>query len=234
MARAVLALGRASAASFLRDRGPLAALAVVVASLGLAVLLTGATIGSSGRLLADFGWFAAGVGGWALAIGYGSGLADRGGVLGPLALASPVGAGTVVLGRFLGLAAGLAAFAALATVLLVLALENPVAAAGWLLFLRLVVVLSLSTFLASVLRPGPAALLAAPTALAGWLPADPGGCLAAAGRMLLPRLALLAPPGGEPVALAGPTLHAVAYSAGMLALAALLTGPVRRRRGDRG
>ncbi len=251
MLRAVLALAGATLVGQRRDRVFVCALAVVAFGLGVAHLASQATVDSQGRLVTHFGWLAAGMCGWLLAIGYGSGLADRGGVCGPLALAGPTPTGAVVLGRWLGLAAGLAWFSGLATALLLLALgfghgmaPAPVLGAGWLLFLRLAVALSLALLFGVLLPRAPAALLSAAVAGAGWISGgfgESGALSLAAGRLLAPRLPLLAPPsGGLPGEAAGvvqallaPTLYALLYCGALLLLASLAAGPALRRHGLR-
>ncbi len=253
--RSILALAGATVAGWRRDRGFVHAAAVLILAPGLAHLVSHASMDATGRLVMHFGWLAAGLCGWLLAIGYGSGLADRGGVCGPLAFAGPAPVGAIVLGRYLGLAAGLALLSGFAIALLLLVLgagygvrPAPIAGAGWLLFLRLAVVLALAMLLGSVFRHAPAALLSTAAATAGWLTGGlegsaPGAfaSASAAGRLLLPRLPLLAPPlGGLPDdatevarALVAPTLYALLYAGALLVIASLLAGPVLRRRGFR-
>ena len=236
----------------LEGGGLAAAFALVLASLAFGAALGGASLGSEERLVADIGWAAAGLMGWLLALTQGSGLADRGGVLGPSELARPVSWPLLLAGRFLGLALALGAYAALATAALLVVLgagygaaPAPVLAAGWLLLLRLVVLLSISVLFAALLRPAVAATLAAAAGAAGWfsgsLPPlenpDAPALLAAAARFLLPDFRSLAavPGAGETAsgvlaALAWPTLHAALYSAGTI-LAALVLFPFFARRG---
>ena len=62
---------------FLADRSLSAALAVVIASIGLAVLLTDTSLGHGGRLEADVGWGTAELLGWFLAVTNGAGMVGR-------------------------------------------------------------------------------------------------------------------------------------------------------------
>ncbi len=230
---------------FFHDRSLIAALALVLASLGFAAVLSSASVGSGERLAADIGWAAAGLFGWLLALSYGSGLADRGGVLGPVELARPVSASLLLAGRFLGLGAGLAAYAGLATLALLVWLASAYGAAaeaavvsGWLLLLRLLVVLALAVFFSALVHPAAAATLAAAAAAAGWFsgslpPAPPLSYLqplSAAARLLLPDLSILEPVSSPNfAALVRPTLYAILYSAGTMAAALVLFPRLARR-----
>ncbi len=215
----------------------------VLFGLGLGHALTGATVDPGGRLAIHLGWLVAGCAGWGLAIGYGSGLTDRGGVLGPTILASPAGTGLVVLARSLGIMAGLASFSALATLFILLVSgaaygtsPAPLLVTGCFLLFRLLVVFAIATFFGRLLRPFSAALFGVLAAASGWIPDAPDSAFAAAGRYLLPRLPLLTPSGETgrevlPELLLPAALHTLAYAGAVLLLAASLAGPSLRRRG---
>lgn len=173
------ALGAAAAVtvrSFLRERSVPVAAFVLVAAVALGAVLTGATLETDARLARHLGGAAAGLLGWLLALAYGSGLAGRGAALHPAALARPVPPALLLAGRFLGLAAGLALWAALATLLLAAGLGalgadlTGTAVFGVLLALRLTLVLTLAVSGAALLPAAPAAILAAAAGVAGFLP----------------------------------------------------------------
>lgn len=231
---------------FLAERSLLAALALVLSCFGAGVLLGDVSLDRGGRFESNLAWALAEVLGWWLALSHGAGLAGRRGVLGAFALARPVSAGLLLGGRFLGLAAGLFLYVAvvggtLAAWLLV-APGGAVAAglgAGWLLWLRLLVILAVSTLFLALVRPPVAIVLAALSSLAGWLaasfPAAGPAWLEPVARLatsVLPDLrALDAPLAGVPEAgrlLAGPTLYATLYAAAMVA-AAVAVFPWRAR-----
>lgn len=237
---------------FLAERSLPAALALVLASIGLAVVLTDASLGHEGRLEADVGWAVAELLGWFLAVTHGAGLAGRPGVLGSFALARPVSAGLLLSGRFLGIAAGLFLYTGAATLVVVVwvsgwhgAAPAAVLGMGWLLLLRLVVVLAVATFFAALLRPAVAATLAAAFCFAGWFagnlsPApNPAALrpLSVFAKHALPNFpGLEAPlaglPAGAPdmaATLHGATLYAALYVAAMV-LAALAAFPSKARR----
>ena len=237
---------------FLAERGVAAALTLVVASLGIGVALSGASLGHEGRLESDLGWAAAELVGWLLALAYGGGLAGYRGVLGSFALARPVGAGLLLCGRFFGLAAGLLAYCAAVSVVvggwLLLSsggMGGAPASQGWLLWLRLVVVLAVATFLLALARPMVATPLAGAFCVAGWffgsVPAGPDPSvlrpLSALAAFVLPDfLALDAPLSGMPDGiretgrlLSGPTLYGALYTAAMVA-AGTVVFPWRARR----
>lgn len=237
---------------FLSERSLRVTFALVLASLGMGTLLGDASFGQEGRLEANVTWVLAEVSGWLLALTHGAGLVGRRGVLGAFALARPVPPGLLLGGRFLGLAAGLLLYAAAvsATVSGWLFLAHGAGAAavlglGWLLWLRLVVVLAVSTLFLALVRPTVAVALAALCSLAGWLAASfpavdspaglkPVSWLAA---LLLPDLpALDAPLTGLPegfravgLEVLAPTLYAIFYTAAMVA-AAMVLFPWRARR----
>ena len=231
---------------FVAERSLLAALALVLGCFGAGVLVSGASLGPGGRFETDVAWALAEVLGWSLALTHGAGLVGSRGVLGAFALARPVSAGLLLGGRFLGLAAGLflyvAAVGAALSAWLLVAHGGATAAvlgSGWLLWLRLLVILAVSTLFLALVRPAAAVVLAALVSLAGWL----GASFPAAGpstlnpvarlaTLVLPDLrALDAPMAGFPEAgptLAGPTVYAVAYAAAMVA-AAIAVFPWRAR-----
>lgn len=231
---------------FLAERSLLAALALVLSSLGAGVLLSDASLGPAGRFESNVAWVLAEVLGWWLALTHGAGLLGNRGVLGAFGLARPVSAGLLLGGRFLGLAAGLllyvAAVGAALSAWFLVAHGGPTAAVlgiGWLLWLRLLVILAVSTLFLALVRPAVAIVLAALSSLAGWLAAS----FPAAGPVYLEpvtRLATLVLPNlrvlDEPIAgfaeagpmLAGPTLYATAYAAAMVA-AAIAVFPSRAR-----
>ena len=237
---------------FLAERSLLVAVALVAASLGAGALLGDASLGQEGRLEANVVWVLAEVLGWLLALTHGAGLVGGRGVLGAFALARPVSPGLLLGGRFLGLAAGLFLYAAAVSGLLsgwlFIAYGAGAAAApglGWLLWLRLVVILAVSTLFLALVRPTVATALAALCSLAGWLAASfpvtesPAGLkpvtwLAA---LLLPDLpALDAPLTGLPegfrevgIEVLSPTLYAIFYTGAMIA-AAVAVFPWRARR----
>lgn len=234
---------------FLSERGVVAALALVLASIGLGVAVSDASLGPEGRLEADAGWAAAELFGWFLALTHGAALAGRPGVLGSFTFARPVPAGLLLTGRFLGIAAGLLLFTAIVTAILIGWLSGWLGAApaavfgtGWLLLLRLVVVLAAATFFLSLARPAVAASLAAAFCLAGWFAGNPSldltpsalRPLSALARFVLPNFPDLAGPlAGLPdagaevsAALYGPTVYAALYVAALVvgALAAFSAG----------
>jgi len=231
---------------FFAERSLLAALALVLSCFGAGVLLSDASLGPGGRFETNVAWVLAEVLGWSLALTHGAGLVGSRGVLGAFALARPVSAGLLLGGRFLGLAAGLLLYvavvgAALAAWLLVAhgGATAAVFGIGWLLWLRLLVILAVSTLFLALVRPTVAIVLAALFSLAGWLAAgfpaagpvypEPVTELAT---LVLPDLrALDAPVAGFPEAgliLAGPTLYALLYAAAMVA-AAIAVFPWRAR-----
>lgn len=237
---------------FLRERGVPAAALVLVGAIALGSALAGATVETEPRLARHLGGAAAGLLGWLLAIAYGSGLAGGGPALHPAALARPAPPALLFAGRFVGLAAGLALWAALATSILAAGLGalgadlSGAAAFGFFLALRLTLVLTLAMAGAALLPAVPAALLAAAAAIAGFLPGrpDPGNdpALSGAGegiaaaafsllRSLLPDFSVLEYPlsvaAVSPPPLAGPFLYAALY-AGAASTPALLL--YRRRR----
>lgn len=237
---------------FLSERSLSVGLALVVASFGAGVLLGDASVARDGRIGSNLAWALAELLGWVLAVAHGAGLVGRRGVLGAFALARPVPAGLLLGGRFLGLAAGLFLYVAAVSVTLsawlFLAYGAGAAAVlglGWLLWLRLVVVLAVSTLLLALARPPVAATLATLVSLAGWVgvsfPRTESPALlkpiAWFGSLVLPDLPLLdAPIAGLPGSfgalgpeLLGPTLYAVFYTAGMIA-AAITLFPWRARR----
>ena len=225
---------------FVSERSLVAALALVLLSLWFGAALADASLGHRGRLETDLAWAAAEVLGWFLALTQGAGLAGCREVLGPFTLARPVSAGLLVAGRFLGLGAGLFLYVAVLNAVLLAWLSigygaawAPVLGMGWLLWLRLLVVLAVSTLLLALVRPSLAAPLAAASCVAGWFV---GSFSAAAAPLVLQPLsavatfvlpdfrALDAPLAGLPdpfleaaVALAGPTLYAALYTAAMSA-----------------
>ena len=212
-ARGFAAVAGMTFRGFFRDRSLPAALAALAAALLAGALLSGATLDGEGRLVRHAGAAAAGLLGWALALAHGSGLAGRGGALDRAALAAPVPSPVLLGGRFLGLAAGLLAWAALASALLGFgaalsggAPEGGVAGLvgfGWFLGLRLLVVLALALLFSTLVPPAAAAILAGAAALAGFLPtslpAAPFGETSAGPlayrllRLLLPDLSRLDP-----------------------------------------
>jgi hypothetical protein len=237
---------------FLSARSLLAAAIVLLAAFGVGVALSDTSLGPGGRLESDVAWALAEIAGWALAVIHGAGLASFPGVLAEMVLARPVPAGLLLGGRFLGLAGGLfvcvAAVSASLAGWLFLVHGNPPGAVlwmGWLLWLRLVVVLAVSTALLALTRPAVATPLAALVSLTGWLaaslPAVPGPAflkpLTLFAAFVLPDLrALDGPLAGFPEGLreAGPilvrsTLYALAYTAAMMA-AAVAVFPRRARR----
>ena len=235
---------------FVAERSLPAALALVLLGSGAGVLLGDVSLGPGGRFESNVAWVLAEVLGWSLALTHGAGLAGARGVLGAFALARPVSAGLLLGGRFLGLAAGLFVYVALVAAALsgwlFLAHGGATAAVpaiGWLLWLRLLVVLAVGTLFLALVRPTVAIVLAALSSLAGWLAAGfpAGGPVSLEpvirlATLVLPDLAALdAPlaglPGNSPEAglsLAGPTLYAVAYAAAMVA-AAIAVFPWRAR-----
>lgn len=236
---------------FLAERSLLAAVALVLLGSGAGVLLGDVSLGREGRFESSIAWVLAEAAGWSLALAHGAGLTGGRGVLGAFALARPVSAGLLLGGRFLGLAAGLFLYVAVVGATLsawLLVAHGGAAAAvlgtGWLLWLRLLVILAVSTLLLALVRPTVAIVLAVLSALAGWLaaslPAAGPGSLQPVTRLatlVLPDLrALDAPLAGLPESfsaaaqmLAGPTFYAIAYAAGMVA-AAIAVFPWRARR----
>ena len=237
---------------FLSERSLLVAVVLVLAAFGMGTLLGDASLGQAGRVEADVAWLLAEVTGWVLALVHGAGLAGRHGVLGAFALARPVSAGLLLGGRFLGLAVGLFLYAAAVSATLAgwlfVAHGAGVAAVlglGWLLWLRLVVILAVSTLLLALARPSVAVALAVLVSLAGWLapsfPATPGPAalkpLHWFAVHVLPDLpALDAPMTGLPeslreigLELLSPTVYAIFYTAAMIA-AAIALFPWRARR----
>ena len=145
---------------FVSERSLVASLALVVVSLGIGVALADASLGHEGRFEADIAWASAEALGWFLALTQGAGLAGYRGVLGSFALARPVPENLLLAGRFLGLAAGLFLYAAAVSAILLAWLSGwlgtapaPVLGMGWLLWLRLLVVLAVATFLLALARP---------------------------------------------------------------------------------
>ena len=231
---------------FMAERSLLAALALLLSCFGAGVFLSDASLGPGGRSESNVAWVLAEVVGWSLAFTHGSGLVGRRGVLGAFALARPVSAGLLLGGRFLGLAAGLLLYVALVSgalsAWLLVAHGGTTAAVlgiGWLLWLRLLVILAVSTLFLALVRPTVAIVLAVLSSLAGWLAAS----FPAAGpvylepvtelaTLVLPDLrALDAPVTDFPEAgltIAGPTLYAILYAAAMVA-AAITVFPWRAR-----
>ena len=227
---------------FVSERSLVASLALVVVSLGIGVALADASLDHEGRFEADLAWAFAEALGWFLALTQGAGLAGYRGVLGSFALARPVPANLLLAGRFIGLAAGLFLYAAAVGAILLAWLSGwsgavwvPVLGMGWLLWLRLLVVLAVATFLLALARPSVAAPLAAAACIASWFF---GGLSPAPSPLALRPLSVLAtfvlpdfpaldaPLGGLPDAiaavsalLAGPTLYAALYAAAMVAAA---------------
>ena len=216
------------------------------------MLLGDASLAGEARIESNLAWLVAELLGWLLALAHGAGLVGRRGVLGAVALARPVPAGLLLAGRFLGLAAGLFLYVAAVSVTLAgwlfLAHGAGIAALlglGWLLWLRLLVILAVSTLLLALARPTAAAVLAALISLAGWLAASfPGTGSTVAlkpirwfASLVVPDLpALDAPIAGLPgtfgavgLELFGPTLYAFFYTAAMIA-AAITVFPWRARR----
>ncbi len=246
-----LAAASATRRGFLRDRTLIAAVGLVAAALGIGAGLAAVTLEGAPRLAADLGWTAAGLFGWLLALGHGAGWMDRGGILCPPLLARPVPFGLLLVARFVGLASGLALYGVVVTVLLGVwasweggASTAGVMAAGWLLVLRLVVLLALALTLSVLVRPV-AAPLAAAAGLAGWLvdilpPASAPGAVSPLVRFatgLLPNMRLLAPtPEGLPQTMAEAfpgllvsTAYALLYG-GALLVVGFAVGPVLWRR----
>ena len=250
MLHALRAAAAATLRGFFRDRGLLAAVVLSGAALAAAGALASASLESTVRLAADLGWGAAGFFGWLLVLAHGSGLADRGGILCPAMLTRAVSPRVLLAGRFLGLSAGVSVYAGLVTVLLLgwLGFAHGVPplvalATGWLLLLRLLVLLALSVLFFALVRPA-AAPLAAAAALGGWLQellppvagAAEGPSLTALIGWLLPDLRALEPPlagisadpaGIGPVLLP-PTMYALLYAAGIVGLAVSLFPHLRR------
>ncbi len=237
---------------FLSERSLPVGLVLVLASLGVGMLLGDASLAREGRIESNLAWVLAELAGWWLALAHGAGLVGRRGVLGAFALARPVPAGLLLAGRFLGLAAGLFLYVAVVSVALsgwlFLAHGAGVAAVlglGWLLWLRLIVILAVSTLLLALARPTVAATLAALISLAGWLAASSPGTgspvalkpIRWLASLVVPDLpALDAPITGLPgsfaavgLELLGPTLYAFFYTAAMIA-AAITVFPWRARR----
>lgn len=247
------ALGAAASITlrgFLRERSVPAAAVVLVGAVALGAVLAGATVEAEARLARHLGGAAAGLLGWLLALAYGSGLAGGGAALHPAALARPVPPALLFAGRFLGLAAGLGLWAALATLLLAAGLGalgadlTGTAVFGVFLALRLTLVLTLALSGAALLPAAPAAILAAAAGIAGFLPGRPAPVEnpVAAGsegveapvfgllRALLPDFsvldqplsgAALSPPPPLP-ALVGPFLYTALYAGAALTLALAL------------
>ena len=234
---------------FMAERSLLAALVLLFSCFGAGVLLSDASLGPGGRLESNVAWVLAEVLGWSLALIHGAGLAGRRGVLGAFALARPVSAGLLLGGRFLGLAAGLLLYVAVVsaalTAWLFVAHGGATAAVlgiGWLLWLRLLVILAVSTLFLALVRPTVAIVLAALSSLAGWLAASFPSAgpvylqpVTELATLVLPDLrALDAPVAGFPEAglmLTGPTLYAILYAAAMVA-AAIAVFPWRARQPD--
>lgn len=231
---------------FMLDGAFLAGVAGVPAALAAAALLAPASLGSGARLAEDFGWGAAGLFAWLLAVGHGSGLYGRGGVVLPAVLARPVAPALLLGARYAGLLAGLAVYVGAGTLSMALRFGGSAEsfAAGWLLLLRVMVVLALAIAFFALTRPPLAALLTAAAAAAGWfsgrLPgletAGPIPMLAEAGRWILPDLARLDTARIESGrvgfdALVGPTVYALLYSGGILAAALAVFGVLLRRSG---
>ena len=236
---------------FLAERSLLVALVLMLSGFGAGIFLGDVSLGQGGRFESNVVWVLAEVLGWSLALTHGAGLVGSRGVLGAFALARPVSAGLLLGGRFLGLAAGLFLYVALVgatlSAWLLLAHGGATAAVlgiGWLLWLRLLVVLAVSTLFLALVPPTVAILLAALSSLAGWLaagvPAASPGYLEPVMRLatlVLPDLrALDASMAGLPGSLTeagrmlvGPTLYAALYAAAMVA-AAIAVFPWRARR----
>lgn len=243
---------------FVRERSLPAAALVLAGAIALGAVAAGAAIETEPRLARHLGSAAAGLLGWLLALAYGSGLAGRGAALHPGALARPVSPALLFAGRFVGLAGGLALWAALSALILAAGLgvlgADPGGAAffGWFLALRLTLVLALAVLGSALLPAAPAAILAAAAAVAGFLPnrldpldslepaATEGMAVTAFGlvRALLPNFSVLEHPlsGAAPSpplafpALGGPLLYTALYAGAVLTLAVLLY-PRRRRSG---
>lgn len=235
---------------FLAERSLLAALGLVLSCFGAGVLLSDVSLGQGGRFASNIAWVLAEVAGWSLALVHGAGLVGSRGVLGAFGLVRPVSAGLLLGGRFLGLAAGLFVYVALVSVTVSgwLALAHGGAAAavlgtGWLLWLRLLVILAVSTLFLALVRPAVAIGLAALFSLAGWLAASFPAAgptylepVTSVATLVLPDLpALDAPIAGLPGSfsgvgpmLAGPTLYAILYAAAMVT-AAIAVFPWRAR-----
>lgn len=246
---------------FLRERSLPASALVLGGAIALGAVAAGATIESEPRLARHLGSAAAGLLGWLLALAYGSGLAGRGAALHPGALARPVSPALLFAGRFVGLAGGLALWAALSALILAAGLgvlgADPGGAAffGWFLALRLTLVLALAVLGSALLPAAPAAILAAAAAVAGFLPnrleplepldplepaATEGIAVTAFGlvRALLPNFSILERPlsGAAPSPpLAFPTLAGpllyTAFYAGAALTLAVFLYPRRRRSG---
>lgn len=175
-AGALTAAASVTLRGFLRERSVPTAVLVLVGAIALGAVAAGATIETGARLARHLGSAAAGLLGWLLALAYGSGLAGRGAALHPAALARPVPPALLFSGRFLGLAAGLALWAALATSVLAAglgALGADLTGTGvfaFFLALRLTLVLALAMAGSALLPAAPAAVLAAAAGIAGFLP----------------------------------------------------------------
>lgn len=227
---------------FLASRSLLPVVTFLLVAFGVGVALSVTSVGQAGRLESNVAWALAEVMGWSLALIHGGGLAGFPGVLGELALARPVPAGLLLGGRFLGLALGLFVYVAgvstcLAGWLFLVHGSAPGAVVwtGWLLWLRLVVLLGVATLLLALTRPAVASSLAALVSLAGWLAASLPAVSAPAflkpvalfAVLILPNLRTLdGPLAGFPSGfreagpnLLRPTLYALLYTAGMMAAA---------------
>ncbi|MDE2710711.1 MAG: hypothetical protein OXI65_02985 [Acidobacteriota bacterium] len=226
---------------FVAERSLLAALVLVLSGFGAGVLVSDASLGPGARFESNVAWVFAEVLGWSLALTHGAGVVGGRGVLGAFGLARPVSSGLLLAGRFLGLAAGLLLYVAVvgATLSAWLAVAHGSATAavpgiGWLLWLRLLVILAVSTLFLALVRPAVAIALAVLFSLAGWL----AGSLPAAGpaylqpvtrlaALVLPDLSALdAPIAGIPGSLSeaapmlvGPTVYAILYAVAMVAAA---------------
>ncbi len=232
------AAARAGLVGFVRGGGLFASVGLVAAAVGAGVALTPASVDDAGRLATDLGWAAAGLLGWILALGHGSGVIGGRGVVVPAALARPVSPSLLLLGRFAGHAGGLLVYVAAATGVVGLgANDSEVLLTGWLLGLRLLVVLSVATALFAVVRPVVAAPLAAAVSSAGWLSNRLPGPeaeawlrpVSAVARRILPDLSRLDPAAALP---GDATLYAALYVSGVV-LAAMAAFPAALRRAGR-
>ena len=236
-----VAAALATVRGFAFEGGFLASLGLVAVAVSAGAALTPASVDDGGRLATDLGWAGAGLLGWILAIGHGSGVLGGPGVVVPAALARPVSPSLLVLARFLGHSAGLALYAGIATALVGLAGGGVEALlTGWLLGLRLLVVLAVATALFACARPGLAAALAAALSSTGWLAGRLPGpeaegwlrAVTAAARVILPDLSRLdAAAPGNGAAAVDATLYAALYLAGAVLIAMGAFPAVRLRSG---
>ncbi len=244
MTRRWLPVASAALAGFrglAREGGLVGSVGLVAAAVAAGMALTPASVDDGGRLAADLGWGAAGLLGWILALGHGSGVVGGGGVVAPAVLARPISPSALLFARFAGHAGGLVVHAAAATLLVGLGSSGSgTLLTGWLLGLRLLVVLSVATALFALSRPALAAPLAAAVSSAGWLSHRlPGpeaeGWLrpaAAVARRILPDLSRLDHPGfGQGAPPGDATLYAALYVAGVLLVATAAFPAVLRRSG---